>query len=122
MIEHHWLQNHTVLEIVPRWPLTSVDFDSLAAQIDPVITEHGSLSGLLINAEDFAGWENFSALVSHFVFVRNHQRHIHKIAVVSDQPLLGFMPRLVDHFIRAEVRPFAASDKGKALDWLTQPG
>lgn len=122
MIEHHWLQNHAILEIVPRWPLTSVDFTSLAAQIDPTITEHGSLSGLLINAEDFAGWENFSALVSHCVFVRNHHRHIHKIAIVSDQPLLSFMPRLVDHFVSAEVRPFAVSEKGKALDWLARPG
>lgn len=122
MIEHHWLRNHTILEIVPRWPLTSVDFASLAAQVDPIISEQGSLSGLLINVEDFAGWENFSALVSHCVFIRNHQRHIHKIAVISDQALLGFMPRLVDHFVSAEVRPFAVSEKGKALDWLAQAG
>jgi hypothetical protein len=122
MIEHYWHREHSVLEVRPMGPLQASDFRALAAQVDPVISEHGRLSGLLINAEHFPGWESFAALVSHCVFVRDHHKHIGKIAVVSDHTLLGFMPNLVDHFVSAEVRPFPASELPRALDWLAEPG
>lgn len=122
MINHSWHSDHSVLEVRPSGPLQVDDFHSLAAQIDPLISEHGCLAGLLINAQDFAGWKSFAALVSHCVFVRDHHSHIRKIAVVSDNALLGFMPRLVDHFISAEVRPFPASEYRLALDWLAEAG
>ncbi|UHQ55539.1 STAS/SEC14 domain-containing protein [Microbulbifer sp. YPW16] len=122
MIEHHWHRNHSVLEVVPRAPLQREDFEALAQQVDPVIEEHGSLAGVLINAASFPGWEDFSGLVSHFTFVRDHHRNVHKIAVVSDQPLLGYMPRLVDHFVSADVRPFPGEERRRALEWLAEPG
>ncbi|SDZ84033.1 STAS/SEC14 domain-containing protein [Microbulbifer marinus] len=122
MIDHQWHLSHTVLEVKPLGPLTAEDFQSLQAQVDPVISEHGRLSGLLINAQDFSGWESFAALVSHCRFVRDHHKHIHKIAVVSDEPLLGYMPRLVDHFVSAEVRPFSSVEFKRALAWLGEAG
>ncbi|MFC6631901.1 STAS/SEC14 domain-containing protein [Microbulbifer taiwanensis] len=122
MIDHNWYLEHRVLEVRPIGPLTEDDFQSLAAQVDPVIRECGRLSGLLINAQHFAGWDNFVALLAHLRFVRDHQKHIHKIAVVSDHKLLGIMPRLVDHFVSAEVRPFASAEFQRALDWLGEPG
>lgn len=122
MIDHDWYREHTILEVRPLGSLQEEDFNALAAQVDPVISEYGRLDGLLINAQDFAGWESFAALISHCVFVRDHHKHIHKVAVVSDQTLLGFVPRLVDHFVSAEVRPFPSSDYEKALEWLAEPG
>jgi len=122
MIDHDWYREHTILEVRPLGPLQEEDFQALAAQVDPVISEQGLLAGLLIDARDFAGWESFAALVSHCVFVRDHHRRIHKIAVVSDHRLLAYMPRLVDHFVSAEVRPFPSSDYERALDWLAEPG
>lgn len=122
MIEHYWHLQHTVLEVCPTGPLQTADFRALAAQVDPVVSEQGCLDGLLINARHFPGWESFAALLSHCVFIRDHHRHIHKIAVVSDHSLLGFMPRLADHFVSAEVRPFPAADYQLALDWLGEKG
>ncbi|WP_323844535.1 STAS/SEC14 domain-containing protein [Microbulbifer magnicolonia] len=122
MIDHNWHLGHSVLEVQPLGPLTEEDFQSLEAQVDPVISEYGRLSGLLINAEHFPGWESFVALVSHCRFVRDHHKHIRKIAVVSDHRLLGVMPRLVDHFVSAEVRPFSTGEYQRALDWLGEPG
>lgn len=122
MIEHYWHCDHSVLEICPLGPLQETDFQALEAQVDPVISEHGRLAGLLINAGHFPGWEGFAALISHCVFLRDYHRRIHKIAVVSDHTLLGFMPRLVDHFVGAEVRPFPAADYQQALSWLAEPG
>ncbi|WP_193164468.1 SpoIIAA family protein [Microbulbifer hainanensis] len=122
MIEHNWFRDHSILEVRPRGSLQPNDFAILAKQVDPVIIEHGRLEGLLIDAVDFSGWESFAALVTHCQFVRNHHRHIHKIAIVSDHSLLAFMPQLVDHFVCAEVRPFAVADRGRALDWLAEAG
>lgn len=122
MIEHNWYRKHQVLEVRPVGELGVDDFDALAAQVDPIIREYGYMGGLLINAADFAGWESFASLVHHCQFIREHHKHIHKIAVVSDHSLLGFMPRLVDHFVSAEVRPFAASERRRALDWLAETG
>ncbi|SHE69939.1 SpoIIAA-like [Microbulbifer donghaiensis] len=122
MIDHNWHRGHRILEVRPLGPLTEDDFQSLEAQVDPVISERGPLTGLLVDAQNFAGWESFAALVSHCRFVRDHHKHIRRIAVVSDLPLLGYMPRLVDHFVSAEVRPFSSVDYQPALAWLAEAG
>lgn len=122
MIEYKWCQGHRILEVRPNGRFATEDFHQLASQVDPVIREQGRIEGLLIDAQDFAGWENFVAMITHFSFVHDHQKHIQKIAVVSDNPVLSFMPSLVCHFISAEVRPFAVSEKSQALEWLENPG
>ncbi|WP_444930719.1 STAS/SEC14 domain-containing protein [Microbulbifer sp. SSSA002] len=121
MIEHVWYQEERILEIKPIGKLAVEDFQLLAAQIDPVISEQGRVDGLLVEAGDFAGWKNFVAMISHFRFIRDHQRHIRRIAVVSDNPILRFMPSLACHFISAEVRPFPAEESRQALEWLQKP-
>ncbi|GAA5442533.1 hypothetical protein Misp06_00707 [Microbulbifer sp. NBRC 101763] len=122
MIEHKWCQGHKILEIRPKGKFSAEDFHQLASQVDPVIREQGRIEGLMIDAEDFAGWENFVAMITHFRFVHDHHKHIQKIAVVSDNPVLSFMPHLVCHFISAEVRPFNSNEKSEALEWLENPG
>nr|WP_255771371.1 STAS/SEC14 domain-containing protein [Microbulbifer guangxiensis] len=122
MIEHRWHQDHGILEVEPHGPLQASDFSLLAEQVDPVLRERELLSGLLINGSDFSGWEDFSALLSHFRFVREHHRHIHKVAVLSDHSLLRLMPALVSHFVSAEARPFSLRERREALEWLAAPG
>ncbi|WP_105104274.1 STAS/SEC14 domain-containing protein [Microbulbifer pacificus] len=122
MIEHCWHHDHDILEIRPVAELRPAEFRALAAQVDPVIWQHGYLQGLLIDARHFRGWQNFAALVSNCVFTRNQHRHLHRIAVLSDNVLLGFMPQLLNHFVAAEVRPFPVSDSESALEWLLHPG
>jgi len=74
---------------------------------------------LLIDAPAFPGWQTFGDLVSHFKFVKNHERHIEKVAVVSDSGFVSIMPHVVGHFIHAEIRHFGSSEKEQALAWLT---
>lgn len=122
MIEHNWFCEHSVLEVRPVGTLQEGDFQLLAGQVDPILAEYGPLVGLLVDGSDFAGWQSFASLVAHCRFIRDGHRHIHKVAVVSDHTLLGFMPRLVDHFVGAEVRPFALAERERALDWLCGAG
>ncbi|GAB2898815.1 STAS/SEC14 domain-containing protein [Microbulbifer echini] len=122
MIEHKWIQGHKILQIQPHGAFTVEDFHRLAEKIDPIIREQGRIEGLLIDTRDFAGWKSFVAMISHFRFVHDHEKHIQRIAVVSDNPVLKFMPHLVCHFISAEVRPFTPGEYSEALEWLENSG
>lgn len=118
MLEHALQRERGILILKPKGPLQAGDFTALAAVVDPYIESRGDLNGLMIDAPSFPGWDDFAAAVSHLRFVRDHHRKIRRIAVVSDSALLSVGPRIANHFVSAEVRPFAAADRAAALDWL----
>jgi hypothetical protein len=86
--------------------------------VDPYIEQHGKLKGLLIHANNFPGWSDFAALVSHLRFVRDHHRQIERIAVATDSGVLSVLPRIASHFVAAEVQHFEYADRDAALRWL----
>ena len=118
MIRYELNPEEGILIVTPEAPLESVDFEKLANEVDPYIEKTGKLHGLLIQAESFPGWKNFGGLVSHLKFIRNHHREIEKIAAVTDSGFLSIMPRITNHFVKAEVRHFNFNDKEKAMKWL----
>lgn len=105
-----------VVSLVDR--LESIDFDQLRLLADPYIEKHGDLNGLLIDAESFPGWENFSSLLSHIHFARQYQERIERVAAVTDNNFIAILPKVSDYFASAEVRSFAYQDRDKALNWL----
>ena len=118
MLQHELLRDRGILILKPGGALRAEDFTALTAAVDPYIDQQGELKGLLIEAPSFPGWENFAALLSHLRFVRDHHRHIRRIAVVSDSPLLAAAPKIASHFVRAQLRTFAATDVAAALAWI----
>ena len=109
-----------ICTVTPSGKLQAEDFSRAAQLVDPYIEQHGSLNGLMILAEKFPGWADFSALIAHLKFVGEHQKHVTKVAAVSDSSVLSTMPGLVDHFIKARVRHFPFEERDQALDWLTR--
>ncbi|TSA30283.1 MAG: STAS/SEC14 domain-containing protein [Verrucomicrobiaceae bacterium] len=122
MIHFEFHREQGILCISPQGPLQSADFQTLASAVDPFIETEGDLKGLLIDAPAFPGWQSFGDMISHFQFVKNHIRHIRKVAVVSDSNFLSVMPRFVGHFIHAEVKHFGGRDKEQAMTWLAGDG
>ena len=120
MIQHEFLREKGILIVTPQAPLERSDFESLAGEVDPYIEETGGLRGLLIQAKSFPGWHDFGALVSHLKFVKNHERHIAKIAAATDGGILAIMPSILSHFIAAKVKHFDYDDKEGALRWLEE--
>ena len=116
---HYELLPKDILVVTPTSPLEKTDFEKLARAVDPVIESHGKLNGLMIYVEAFPGWKNFGALLSHLKFVKDHHRHIQRVAAVTDSGFLSIMPLVAQHFVRAEVRHFPYQDKEKALAWLS---
>lgn len=97
--------------------LTEDDFKKLKDTVDGYLKDHDALRGLVIVADHFPGWTDFKAFTSHFEFIRDHQKHIEKVAVVSDSPFMSAAPHLIDHFVSAKVRTFGAGDVAEAETW-----
>ena len=118
MIHFELLRNRGILIVTPQGPLEKTDFELVGQEVDPFIAAKGKLTGLMIYAKAFPGWKNFEALLSHLRFVGEHQRHIERVAAVTDSEFLTIMPSIVTHFVRAQVKHFGFDEKDRALAWL----
>ena len=107
-----------ILTVHPEAALDSADFTELAAAVDPQIEQHGDLAGLILEAPRFPGWDSFGSMVTHLKFVRDHHRHVKKIAVVTDSHLGDFAERVAGHFVAAEIRHFPAGEADQARAWI----
>jgi len=120
MIAHKLLKDEKILIVTPKGALEKIDFEKLSAIVDPYLEKEGQLKGLMIQTESFPGWDSFAALISHFQFVRNHQKKISRVAAVTDSGFLSVMPMIADHFIDAELKHFNYDEQERALEWLKE--
>ena len=118
MIDYELDQAHSILRVRPESSLDKSDFAELAKVVDPKIEAGGALAGLIIDAPHFPGWDSFGALVTNIRFVREHHKHVKKIAVVTDSHLGDFAEHLASHFIAAEIRPFPGGQVEQARLWI----
>src|ERR1700739_1580960 len=118
MIEYDLDKANSILMVRPESALDKSDFVELAKAIDPQIEAGGDLAGRIINPPAFPGWDGFGAIVARFRVVRDHQKHVKKIAVVTDSHLGDFAEHLVSHFISAKIRQFPAGQVEQARQWI----
>lgn len=121
MIEHTLDTVHSILTVRPKSALEQSDFAELAATADPWIEKTGGLAGLIIDAPTFPGWEGLGAMAAHFRFVRDHQKHIRRIALVTDSAVGNVAQHLASHFVSAEIRHFPAGQLAAAEQWIKNP-
>lgn len=122
MIDYHFDDLTRILIVQPKSALDKADFSTLSAAVDPDIEKHGDLNGLIIEADSFPGWDSFAALVTHLRFVRDHHRHVQRVAVVTDSPLGDLAERLTSHFVSAEIKHFPAGAVESAQRWILGGG
>lgn len=118
MLKIELLGDRGIAVLSPEGKLEAADFERVGQEIDPFIEAHGRLNGLLVQANRFPGWADFSALVKHFQFIRNHHRKVRRVAIVSDGGLLKIAPIIARHFVAAEIRRFPSGEIDNALAWL----
>jgi hypothetical protein len=118
MMSFELVRDKGILVIKPQGALEANDFHRLAQAVDPYLTEQGALSGLLIEAPSFPGWESFAALIEHFKFVQDHHRKIHRVAAVTDSSFLKVAPKIAAHFVQPEIKVFSSDERARALAWL----
>ncbi|MCP5544459.1 MAG: STAS/SEC14 domain-containing protein [Akkermansiaceae bacterium] len=107
-----------VLVLRPSGPIESADIAEVREKVDGLLAGGDRLTGVLIEATAFPGWKDFAAMTSHFRFVRDHQKDIPRVAIVTDNHFLHALPKLARHFVRAEFRHFAAGRRDEALEWI----
>lgn len=122
MIDFHFDDLTRILTVQPKSALERADFTALAAAVDPDIEKHGDLTGLIIDAPAFPGWDGFGAMVTHLRFVRDHHRHVQRIAVVTDSPVGDLAEHLTSHFVAADVKHFPAGAVEAAQRWILGGG
>jgi hypothetical protein len=118
MIEYDLDTEHSILHLQPKSAIEQDDFVKIAKAVDPQIEATGDLAGVIIEAPAFPGWEGFGAMVTHFRFVRDHHKHIKKVAVVTDSHLGDVAERLTSHFVSAEIKHFPAGQTEAARQWI----
>jgi hypothetical protein len=120
MILHTLDTANAILHLQPQSSLDKEDFEELAAKVDPFIAETGDLAGLIVETPAFPGWSSFEALAAHLRFVKDHHKHIKRIALVTDSALGNLAEKLVSHFVSAEIKQFPASALAAARQWILQ--
>ena len=120
MIEHTLDTTNAILHIQPKSSLERADFEQLSKAVDPFIAGTGDLAGLIIETPAFPGWSSFGAFAAHMRFVKDHHRHIKKIALVTDSSIGNIAEHLVSHFVSAEIKQFPASAVEGARQWILQ--
>jgi hypothetical protein len=118
-LEFELLKDSGVLVIEPDGELKSSDFERIAATVDPYIDTIGDLNGLVIVADEFPGWDDFTAFTTHVRFLRDHQARIHRVGVVTDSHFLSNAPKVAGPFLEAEVKHFGSEQRRAAIQWAS---
>jgi len=118
MLKHELLPEEKTLVLYPQEPLSSKDFKAVSKKIEA--QEHENLKGLIIEAESFPGWEDFSGFLSHIKFIREHHNRISRVAAVTDSQVIPALQSIGQHFVNPEVKQFDPGEKSKALNWIKQ--
>jgi hypothetical protein len=118
MITARLMRDTGILVIAPGDKLETTDFERLRLLVDPYLEKRGELTGLLIDAETFFGWEDFSSMLSRIRLVRNYEQKIERVAAVTDKAYLAIVPHLADYVVAAKLRHFDYQDRDEALNWL----
>jgi hypothetical protein len=98
-------------------PLGAPDIDALESTVDTWLAQHAELRGLVLHAPGVPGWRNVAGLSRHVRFVRDHQRHIRRVAVAVDGPVARFVPELAGRLMHPQVRHFGYDELDAARDW-----
>ena len=112
------LADRNIVVFAPDGALEAADFVRAAQAIDPLIATNGRLAGLMVQAGSFPGWRDFGAVKAHPTFVRDHQRRIARLAVITDSAFLKMMAGIACAFVHPQVNQFGLGEKERALSWL----
>ena len=120
MISYDIMEKEAILIVTPQEAIKPEDFEAVSKDVDKFLENNGCLAGVIIYVRRFSGWKNFSALVNHFKFVKEHHKFIEKVAFVTDDKVLTFLPNIARHFVSSEIKHFTYGNRRNALDWINE--
>lgn len=118
MIQVHLNEKDFIAILKPNGPLHESDFTSARDIIDPFIENNEKLKGIIIYVKTFAGWDSFSALISHLKFINGYHKKVLKVAFVTDSAIGKFEEHIGQHFIAAKIKNFDFDNFEEAKKWI----
>ena len=118
MLEYHLDRTSGILSLEPRAPLTARDFDALSLDVDGYLTTHNTLAGIVLSLEHVPGWANLTALLRHMRFVANHHERVCRIAVLTNNALLRYLPKIAGYIVDPEFHVFESGQRSAAINWI----
>ena len=103
----------------PDGELSEADFKAAADIIDPYLEKLGQLNGIIIHVKSFPGWDSFSALITHFKFIRDHHKKVSHVAFVTDSPIGEIAEHVGNHFVNAEIKSFTFNELEESIRWIS---
>lgn len=111
------LKGIAILE--PEGELSESDFKYVAKIIDPYIEKSGKLNGIIIYVKSFPGWDSFSALITHLIFIKEHHKKVSHVAFVTDSPIGKFAEHVASHFVNAKIKSFSFEELENSFKWIS---
>lgn len=108
-------EERNLICISPDGKLQKSDFDELADTINAWINVADKIPSIVIETRHRPHWESFSSLLHHLAFIKDYQKLIPKVAIVSDSKALNIASALADHFTKAKIRYFPTDQDGEAI-------
>lgn len=102
----------------PHSTLSKEDFAKAKEIIDPFMQKNDKLNGFIIYTKDFPGWNSFSAFLAHVRFIEGHQKHIKKLAFVTNSSLVDIGEEIGKHLVSPEVKKFDYNQLDSAKEWI----
>jgi hypothetical protein len=94
------------------------DFEALTPILDEQIEKDGGKIRLLLDMDEFEGWENLQAMWDHFVLVRSHNKSVERIAVIGHEEWERRLAEMLVRFAVAEVGYYTPDRTQAAILWL----
>jgi len=107
----------SLVTVTPTIRITSDDIAKLRDALDESINLHDRIPALLVHVTSLPGYEGFGALLAHLKLVRDSEKLLPRVALVSDGFLLRGVEPLAKLFVKAEIRHFAEEDIEDAREW-----
>ncbi len=111
-------EKNGILDVEVSEALSINNFHTLSQVVDPWIEKNNELHAIIIHTEHFPFWENLGALASHISFVKNHHKHVEKVALVANGILPHIAPALAKVFVKAKIKSFKYNEMYEARDWV----
>ena len=113
------IDDGNIVHATPHGKISETDIrDTAGPQIDRLLRDKGHLSGVLVDAREFEGWEDFSAFAAHVKFIKDHHDKVDKIAVINGGENHDFLKRIFSLVPHIEFRFFAGDEEQTAEQWL----
>lgn len=95
------------------------DFEEHARKAaDQIIDEYGKIRGILIDANEFEGWEDFPALFEHISFVKDTNEDVYRVAIIGDQTWQKLLPPIASLFVEPVIKRFDPGQEEEAEAWI----